>query len=147
MSNKIDFGLCGKCNKHIIRLGGSIEADEKLVCSECYKDHLVKVVAEVEAFRKSKCFDDVLELKNKILWLSETMGHLFDNADKSSQESVSDYDGMNQFKLQLYIIDIELNIVERELIEDYHLKGYNALRKELIQIHSRLVSYQARGDL
>lgn len=143
----LEWGLCGKCNKPIKELGGEIEADEMLVCKECYKDHIIRVVNEVESFRKSSAFNDVLELKNKILWLSESMGHLFDNADKSSQESVSDYDGMNQFKLQLYIIDIELNLVERELMEDYHLKGYNTLRKELKQLHSKLVSYQARGEI
>ncbi len=126
MSSKtFDLGNCARCGIKITdnNLGGEIEGREVIVCSNCHKDHIIKVIQELEAFRKSDKFKDVLSLRKTILETSESLGNLFDNANRTSQESVSDYDKYNFFQLQLILVDIELTFVERELIENYNLQG------------------------
>lgn len=145
--NRIDWGRCAMCKARITdnNLGDCIEAEEVLVCSSCSIKHLNSIIAELEAFRKKKEFNQVFELRKKILWVSEKMGHWFDNGDKSIQESVSDYDNYNVFELQLWLIDNEITIVDN-LIEDEDglptnkYPKLNRLRDNLLELHTRVLS-------
>lgn len=140
---------CSRCKKVITNnnFGDSIEAEEVLVCNGCADEHKQYIITELDKFRHSKEFDDKLALRNKILWASEQLGNCFDNADKSVQESVSDYMYKNVFDLQLYIIELELICVEGLLSEgEFGLPikdnpELQTLRKELLEENKRIVSY------
>lgn len=148
MINKSEWGYCSKCGIEITNnnIGDMIEAEEKLVCVRCAEKHIRDIIRELELFRKSKEFKQELALRKKILWTSEQMGNWFDNADKSIQESVTDYDNLNLFELQFYIIESELRLVESFALdnEDYEFRlnpDMKVLREELLKEHKRILSY------
>lgn len=147
-SKTFDWGNCERCGIKITdnNLGGEIESKEVIVCRACFKDHIIKVIQDIEAFRKTDDFNDIFLLRKKILQTSEAFGYLFENASKTSRERVSDYDKYNFFQLQLILVDIELTFVERELIENYNLQEYEQLRLELKELHSKILAYKPEGD-
>src|SRR4030042_5568310 len=102
IKNKSEWGNCSICGKEITdnNFGDCIEAEEVYVCDSCAEKHKLFIIIELNKFRQSKDFNEVFALKKKILWVSESLGNIFDNADKSIQESVPDYDNYNVFELQ-----------------------------------------------
>ena len=119
MKNKSDGGNCSRCGKEITdnNFGDSITAEEVIVCDSCAEKHKLSIIAELNKFRQSKEYNDRLALKEKILWGSESLGHIYDNGTGTIRESISDYDNLNIFELQLYVIEIELLCVE-DLLRD-----------------------------
>lgn len=120
MKNKSEWGNCSRCGKEITdkNFGGEIEAEELLVCNDCERQHKKNIIVELNKFRQSKDFSDRLALKQKILWTSESLGNIFDNADKSIQESVADYDNYNVFELQVTLLDILQTELENYICPD-----------------------------
>ena len=123
--------ICSRCKKGIKEdiFLENIEAEELIVCQECYNKHLFSVIKELEAFRNNNKFDKILDLKKKILWISEKMGNWFDNSDKSIQENVSDLDNLNLFELQCELISNLITIIENYI----HPKGINNNYEEEIK--------------
>ena len=120
MKNKSEWGNCSRCGKEITddNFGDCIEAEEVYVCDSCAEKHIASVINKLEAFRKSKEYNSVLELRKKMLWISEKMGNWEDNGDKTSMESVTDYDDWEIKELQTSIIEIEINLLQNLLYGD-----------------------------
>lgn len=115
-----DFGNCQKCGIEITEnnLGNEIGAEEVLICKTCEIKYNRDLIEKINQFRLSNEFENKLSLKRKILEISESLGHMFDNADKSVQESVSDYDNSNLFELQIIILDILQTLLENYICPD-----------------------------
>src|SRR3989344_2579607 len=119
MKTKYEWGNCSRCGKEITdnNFGDRITGEEVLVCDSCAEKHRIKVIKELERFRKSKDYNNILSLRKKMLWISEQMGNWGDNADKSCMESITDYDDWDIKELQTSILDNEITLVE-ELLPD-----------------------------
>ena len=149
MKNKTECGNCSRCGKEITdnNFGGCIEAEEVYVCDSCAEKHRLSIIAELNKFRQSKEFNDRLALKKKILWASESLGNIFDNATGTIIENVFDYDNCNVFELQSDLLNIELDCVNNNLAEgELGIPTKNnpklqALRKDLINQIKKLASY------
>jgi len=149
MKNKSEWGNCSRCGKEITddTFGDCIEAEEVYVCDSCAEKHRLSIIAELNKFRQSKEFNDRLALRNKILWASESLGNIFDNATGTIIESVSDYDNCNVFELQSDLLNIELDCVNNNLAEGElgiptkDNPELQALRKNLINQIKKLASY------
>jgi len=153
MKNKSEWGNCSRCGKEITddTLGDMIEAEEILVCDSCAEKHRLSIIAELNKFRQSKDFSDRLALKQKILWASERLGDLFDNATGTIIESVSDYDNYNVFELQVTLLDILQTELENYIFPDILEEDYDKaikrnpeiekLRLEVREQQGRIASY------
>lgn len=158
MKNKYDWGSCSRCKKEITEdnFGDCIEGEEVIICDSCARKHSLYIIKELEKFRQSKEFEDVIALRKKVLWASESLGNLFDNATGTIKESVSDYDNYNVFELQSFL----LGILETE-IENYILPngldddidecikknpGLNKLRLDIRKQQGKILSYVDWGE-
>jgi ribosome-binding protein aMBF1 (putative translation factor) len=67
MKNKSEWGNCSRCGKEITdkNFGDCIEAEEVYVCDSCAEKHISAIINNLEAFRKSKEYNSVLELRKK----------------------------------------------------------------------------------
>jgi len=146
--DKMDWGNCVKCGIKITdkNFGDCIGIEENIVCADCSEKHLNYMIEELETFRKGKGFNGILDLRKKILWVSEQMGNWMNNATGTIVEGVTDYNEYNIFELQLWLLDNEITIVENLLKDDdgfltRHNPKMEALRKELLEHHSRVLSY------
>ena len=132
--------------------GDSITAEEVYVCDDCARKHKHSIINELEKFRKSKEYNDRLELKKKILWASESLGNYFDNATGTIIESVSDYDNCNVFELQSDLLNIELDCVNSNLAEgEFGFPTKNNpelqnLRKDLIEVYGACYYYALQSN-
>lgn len=132
--NKNFWGDCGNCGTKINdnNFGYDLEEDRGYICDDCFKKHLRVLIKDLKKFIGSKDFNDKLKLKKKILWVSDQMGHWHDNADKSSMESVTDYDSWSVRKLKLEIV-CEL----KSLIQEAGLScsEINKLHEKIVKEH------------
>jgi DNA-directed RNA polymerase subunit RPC12/RpoP len=114
-----EWGNCSRCGKEITdnTIGDMIEAEEVLVCDSCADKHRLYLITELDKFRQSKEFNDILALRKKLLWASEKLGNCWDNATGTIIESVSDYNNLNVFELQSDLLNIELDCVNNNLAE------------------------------
>ncbi len=91
------------------------------------------------------------------MWASESLGNIFDNADKSVQESVSDYDKYDVFDLQITLLNILQSSLQDYVFpkgiieEDYDkaIKRNPEMEKLRIKVRdqqSRIASYINIGE-
>jgi len=149
MKEKTEFSNCVKCDIEITdnNLGNLYEIEEKIYCDNCAKDYEIELIKELEKFRNSEKFKDILALRKMILRISENLGNIFDNATGTIQQSVSDYNNYTMFELQIFLIDIEFDIINSLLKDDLGIPNINnpklnklkqTILKERLKILSRI---------
>ena len=140
---------CSKCSINITdkNYGRHVEAEELPVCNDCYVKHLQLIIKSIESFRKTKAYQNNLDVRNKLLWLSGKMGNWHDSVDGSSQENIYDNNNFNIFELQLKLTDEEVQLVDDLLDDenDYPISKelrikLDTLREELEVHHTWLCS-------
>ena len=150
---------CKRCNEELTdnNFGDCIEAEEIIVCDSCARKHKHYIIGELNKFRESKEFNELLALRRKILWASESLGNMFDAGDKSYIESVSDYNNYNVFDLQIDLLDILQSTLQDYIFpkgiieEDYNKAIKRNLEMEKLRIEvrnqqSKIVSYINIGE-
>jgi DNA-directed RNA polymerase subunit RPC12/RpoP len=144
-----EWGNCSRCRKKITdnTIGDIIEAEEVIVCDSCAKKHRLYIIAEINKFRQSKDFNNIIALRKKLLWLSEQMGNWHDAGDKFYYiESVYEYNKYNIYELQFYLISDTLCIIDTFFLEsenyDRKIKPkLKNLREELRKEYDKISSY------
>src|SRR3989338_5269319 len=97
------------------------------------KINIVNIIGELEKFRKSKSFTNIVELKKKILWLVDIGNQ---PEEKSLFSQAKDFDAWNIKELQFYIINKEITLVERfaSFNGKFKDKDMRELRKILFKV-------------
>ena len=90
--------------------GYRINAEEIMVCRNCAIKHYKEIVKKLREFIKSKRFNNILELRKRILLTSEKMGYWMDNGDKSLRENIYDYNDWSLKELQNTCSEFEIII-------------------------------------
>ena len=116
-------GICSNISSYEM-LGN--ETKKGLLCKDCYKKEISRIINELDKFRKSKQFDDKHELVKKKLWLSQEMAYWHDITiplqqgieEVISQESVAEYLDLSVQNIQGMILD-ELITLKQEIRKDH----------------------------
>jgi hypothetical protein len=93
---------CELCRIELTDKNLGYEVKEGLICSECYKMELERLIQNVGRFIKSDSFNIRQNLIKKKLWLSEEMGYWHDiqGPNVQIQESVADYTELPTSQIQ-----------------------------------------------
>jgi hypothetical protein len=122
MNNSL--GECKKCGVIIgdNNLGG--EFDIGLLCKGCADIEVTEIITNLKDFVKSEKMNNWIDVRNKILWLSERMGYWYDSGTGIYIESVGDYDDWSLIELQDGIKDNLITLEENMAREEILVKSF-----------------------